>query len=265
MNDIKNIIEPSLKDGYIPYDICVEATKKLDCTFRDVEEVVFNSGWMPLRYARNTNSLSQEDQAKLFASNILIIGCGGIGANVAELLARLGVGKLTLFDGDIYEEHNLNRQNFSTPDKLGEPKVTTVLKALEVINPALIVDGHFANFSKENAQDFLDGADVVVDALDTPETKVWVASLCEEKSIPFVHGAIAGWHTQCTTSTNLGVLYREDGKGVEAITGNLSFTACLSACVQSAQVTKYLLGKATLRKEVWMLNLLEDESVSFPI
>jgi molybdopterin/thiamine biosynthesis adenylyltransferase len=78
---------------------------------------------LPPRYQRNYKTISIEDQAKLAASTVAIVGCGGLGGNMAEEFARLGIGTLILVDGDRIEESNLNRQLFATEKNIGQPKV----------------------------------------------------------------------------------------------------------------------------------------------
>ena len=253
-----------LQHGYIPYQAYLAAMKRFSCTFREVETAVFQAGWLPLRYQRNQQSLSQEEQTVLFNAHILILGCGGLGGNVAELLTRIGVGTLTLVDGDVYEEHNLNRQNFSTPATLGKPKATVVANALQAINPALHVIPETCYFDT-TTRHLVDNKNVVVDALDDPQIKHFLALTCKEQKIPFVHGAIAGWVTQCTTSTSLEKLYKQAGKGAEATTGNLPFTASLAASIQAALVIKLLLNKESLDETLWMIDLLDNESIQLPL
>lgn len=265
MNEIASLLSLHVNNGYIPLSAYEDVMRQTSCTFREIEESVFAHGWMPLRYQRNTQSLSQTDQALLFHAHVLIVGCGGLGGHVAELLARIGIGTLTLFDGDVYEEHNLNRQNFSTPAMIGLPKVTVVSKALEAINPAINVHPHHLYFDETNAHGFLENIDVVVDALDSPEMKLFLASTCKEKDLPLVHGAIAGWFSQVSTSKELDKLYHEKGKGIEAKTGNLPFTASLCASMQAALCVKVLLKKENLDELLWMIDLKDNESIQLSL
>lgn len=264
MLSLISFLRSSVQDNYVPYSAYTDAIKRFSCSFREVETAVFNEGWMPRRYHRNQHSLSQKDQAKLFHAHVLIFGCGGLGGNVAEFLARCGIGTLTLVDGDVYEEHNLNRQNFSTPATLGMAKANVVSDALMRINPALQVNALHRYFDS-TMLDVLNGKDVVVDALDSPEVKLLLASTCKTQKISFVHCAIAGWIAQCTTSTNLSYLYKESGKGAEANRGNLSFTASLGASMQAALVVKILLGKETLDDTLWMIDFNDNESIQIPM
>ena len=68
------------------------------------------------RHSRNIPALSEADMGILADSHVLIAGCGGIGGNVVESLARIGIGAITVVDGDSFDESNLNRQILCTPD-----------------------------------------------------------------------------------------------------------------------------------------------------
>lgn len=233
-------------DGFLPLSAHFEAMKRFACSFREIESLALNNGITPLRYKRNQKTITHTDQHTLFNATVLILGCGGLGGFVSELLCRIGVGNLIVIDGDVFEEHNLNRQNFSTIHTLGKPKAHVLKDALEVINPALHVKAFELFFDLSLHADLLESADVVVDALDNPELKCLIASWCKEHNKAFVHGAIAGYAAQFATSKTLEHLYHEKGKGAEIVVGNPSFTASFAASIQSAEVIKLLLQKPHL-------------------
>lgn len=228
------------------------------CSFRDVEACALTHGILPLRYKRNQQTLSTQDQCTLFHAHVGIIGCGGLGGFVAEMLTRIGVGNLTLCDGDVFEEHNLNRQNFSSIATLGRPKADVVKAGLEAINPALHVKSipHFLALPHDEA--LLQKCDLIVDATDTPPLKCALATWAKEHHKPFVHGAIAGYHAQFASCTTLEHLYAHQGDGVEKKVGNPSFTVCFAASIQSTEVVKLLLGKPHLH-QILMADLWEYE------
>ena len=74
---------------------------------------------IPRRYDRNIASLGMEGQERLFRCHVLVAGCGGLGGVVVEILARAGVGTLTLVDGDVFSESKLNRQLLAKEDNFG--------------------------------------------------------------------------------------------------------------------------------------------------
>ena len=81
---------------------------------------------MEERYCRNLPAISAEEQAALKEKRVLVAGCGGLGGYLIEHLARMGVGRITAVDGDVFEESNLNRQILSAPALLGRPSSTCV-------------------------------------------------------------------------------------------------------------------------------------------
>ena len=78
-----------------------------------------------MRYMRNLHTYSMAEQAWLLNSRAAVVGLGGLGGTVTQILARAGVGGLVLIDGDIFEEHNLNRQLFCTQEGIGSSKART--------------------------------------------------------------------------------------------------------------------------------------------
>lgn len=247
-------------NGFLSLKEHFKAMEIFTCNFREVEQMALENNITPLRYKRNQKTISQSEQCTLFKSTVLIIGCGGLGGFVSEMLCRIGVGNLILMDGDVFEEHNLNRQNFSTIKALGLHKAEVLRNGLEAINPALHVKSIPEFFTFEKYSSLLEEVDVVVDALDNPTLKSAIASLCKDKNIPFVHGAIAGYYAQFATCDTLENLYKQEGDGAEKTSGNPSFTVCFAASIQSAEVIKLLLDKPHLENAL-MADLWEYEFI----
>lgn len=252
-------------DGFVSLKHHQKMMIKRGLTFRETERKIFKSGLTPLRFKRNQISISQKEQYTLFKSHVAIVGCGGLGGNVAELLARIGVGKLTLIDSDTYTEHNLNRQNFSTIKTIGKSKVHVVSKNLSHINPALHVRKKVKLLDEKNIHKLLKNADIVIDCLDNPKTKLLLSSWCEKNHKKFIHGAIGGKSLQVTTSKNLKTFYKSDKSGVEKIYGNLSFTASNCASLQTALCIKMLLDKDFSLDDVLFCDLNDFEFINLPI
>ncbi len=241
-------IQTHLSDGYLSLKTAFEAMKHFGCSLREIEEIALKNDILPMRYKRNQSTLSTHDQYLLFQSHVTIVGCGGLGGFIAEILTRLGVGKLTLIDGDTFEEHNLNRQNFSSLATLGKYKTEVVKEALEAINPALEVSSFPLFFSLPQEEHLLVKTHVIVDALDDPALKCALSTYSKKHNISFVHGAIAGYYMQFATNQTLENFYPTVQKGVETKLGNLAFSACFAASIQSAEVIKLLLDKPHLMR-----------------
>ena len=248
------------------WDRQVEAAERFGVTIARVEEIALERGILPARYQRNRQAITVNDQLTLFRSSVAVIGCGGLGGYVVEELARLGVGRIVVIDPDVFEEHNLNRQLFSTPANLGSAKVEAAAARIRIINPAVTLEPVYTAFSPENGEELLKGCQTVVDALDSIQVRLELADVCTALDIPLVHGAIAGWFghvaTQFPGDDALQTIYGsgKKGKGVEKTLGNPSFTPAVVASIEVAEVCKLLLGKGTpLRGRQLVIDLFSME------
>jgi len=206
------------------------------------------------RYDRNFNTLSKEEQIILGKSKVVIIGLGGLGGGVCEMLARTGIGQLTLIDGDIFEPSNLNRQLLSQEDYIGIPKAEAAMKRVHAINSDVIVRHVIAYLDETNLYDYIKDADVAMDCLDSIDTRFKLQDAANKASIPIVSGAIAGVAGQVTTifpgDMGYDLIYgkksRERSKGVETKTGNISYCALFVAALQSSECIKVLLNRGDI-------------------
>jgi sulfur carrier protein ThiS adenylyltransferase len=107
----------------------------------------------------------------LSRASVGIAGAGGIGSNIAWILARAGLGRLTVIDSDFVEERNLNRQ-FYFGDQTGMSKVGALALSLRRINPALDIVAHQVRIDRDNACMLFRDTDILVEALDLDSAKV---------------------------------------------------------------------------------------------
>jgi sulfur carrier protein ThiS adenylyltransferase len=119
-------------------------------------------------------------RARLAASHVAVIGCGGLGSNAAAMLVRSGVGELTIIDFDTVEESNLNRQMFFR-DQLGQHKATALRDTLLRIYPDVVLHVHTECVSAENIATLVAGADVIIEAADRAEVKAMIANAALEE------------------------------------------------------------------------------------
>lgn len=242
------------------------AVESFSVSIAKVEEIALRQGILPARYQRNRQAITVTSQLTIFRSCVAVIGCGGLGGYVVEELARLGVGRIVVIDPDIFEEHNLNRQLFSSPGNLGRAKVAAAAARVNEINPAVTLVPILDAFSSGNGEELLKGCQIVVDALDSIQVRLELAEVCSTMNVPLVHGAIAGWYGHVTTQlpgdTTLQTIYRswKGGKGVEQTLGNPSFTPAVVASLEVAEVCKLLLGQGvSLRGRQLVIDLLAME------
>lgn len=219
------------------------------------------------RYARNMQTLSSDENERLKDFKVCVVGCGGLGGYIIEMLGRIGVGTITAIDGDIFVESNLNRQILSSSETLGLKKAEEAKLRMKKINPLIKVNSISEMLTEENALSFLTNHRVVVDALDTIPGRLLLQDSCNKLKTPMVHGAIAGWYGQITTifpgDDTLNKIYsrgESQEKGIEKHMGNPSFTPALAASIEVSEVIKILIGRGELlRKKVLFIDLLSCE------
>jgi molybdopterin/thiamine biosynthesis adenylyltransferase len=216
------------------------------------------------RYDRNFNTISHEEQALLTRSHVAVIGLGGLGGGVCEMLARTGVGTLTLVDGDVFDVTNLNRQLLSREENIGESKAQAAKERLFAVNSTIRVIAFEAYADATNLEDMLQGADLVVDCLDTIDARFVLQASAQKAGIPIVSGAIAGVCGQVTVifPGDLGYerIYgkKKEGptSGVETLTGNISYCAVFIAALQASECIKVLLKRGdVLRNKLLIADL----------
>jgi molybdopterin/thiamine biosynthesis adenylyltransferase len=219
-------------------------------TPREVEIAALEAEVAPGRYLRNLGSLGFQGQIRLLQAKALLVGAGGLGGTIAQLLARMGIGKLIVADGDSFSEDNLNRQALSEEKNIGVRKVQVARQSLAGINGATEVE-IFDGFVKEKEfAGLLAGVQVAVDALDNMPTRFRMEKACQKAKVPLVHGAVAGFSGQIT------VIFPEDPgfraiygdpqtapeKGIETELGNLAGIVSAVAALQVQETIKILTG-----------------------
>ncbi len=233
----------------LPQSAEVEVAAQLGVGRAYLQQSALKSEIVPERYLRNIGTIGVKGQLSLLQSTVAVIGCGGLGGLVVELLARMGVGTLILVDDDVFEDNNLNRQILCTEADLGKPKVAAAYERILTINPAVDIRCYQQRLGPENARPMLQGAHVVVDALDNLPSRFDLEQAAQELGIPMVHGAIAGFLGQVMTiypgDPGLREIYGRPGnieRGIETETGNLAATPALVASLQAQEVVKVLTG-----------------------
>lgn len=226
---------------------------------RQVQIAALAAGIVPERYARNQRSISFEEQIRLLNTHVAIIGLGGLGGAVTEILARIGIGMLTLVDGDHFEDSNLNRQLLSSTDMLGKMKAEVAARRVASINPAVETRTFTEFFTENNRAEILTGVDIGVDCLDTIPARFLLEDGCRTTGIPLVSAAIGGTSGQATVilpgDPGLQLIYGDPAKaprkGVEATLGTLPFAATAMAAIECAEIVALAAGRpARLRHKL---------------
>lgn len=257
-------------DGTSYHSLSLAAVQKIaqqsDWSPRRIEQKALEMGIVPERYIRNMDTLSSGDQQRLLGSTVCVVGVGGLGGSVAEMLARIGVGGLRLVDGDHFEESNLNRQRFADAASLDKPKVQIARESIAAINPAVEVTALTENLTADNGPAIIGDADIAIDCLDTLPARLSLQTACRRKQIPMVSAAVAGESGQITVfypedeglTTLYGSLESAADRGAETTLGNLAFAINMLASLECSEAVKILLGRQqTLRGRLLIFDLTD--------
>ena len=144
-----------------------------------------------LRYSRHIllDELGVSGQEKIINSRVLIIGAGGLGSAAALFLGSSGVGQITICDDDRVDLTNLQRQIIHNTESIGERKVDSAKKTLNLINPEVTVDTIESRISGDHLDELVDQVSVVLDCSDNFETRHNVNKACVKSKTPLVSGA----------------------------------------------------------------------------
>ena len=264
-------LKASLTDGTPCRTIeAVEVIRLADetgVTGRMVELAALRQHIFPDRYLRNMKTLSEADQIRLLESAVCIVGLGGLGGSVTETLARMGIGRFYLADGDVFEAHNLNRQLFSSIDHIGMPKAEAAVMRVRTINPGLEVIATAAYLTPENADALVGSCNLVVDCLDNIQSRFTLQAAAKRAGIPMVSAAVAGISGHVTTifpeDKGLENIYGPEdqldmAKGAETRLGCLAAGVNLIASLECAEVLKVLLARdKTLKNNLLVVDLAD--------
>ena len=217
---------------------------------KEVQIRALKHGIIPWRYHRNIGTIGLDGQVKLLQSTVAVVGAGGLGGTIIELLARQGVGHIIVIDNDRFAEQNLNRQLMSTERNLGEYKAVIAARRVKQINSAITVTTFVEKLTRENARELLKGANVVADGLDNLPSRFAVEAACRDLGIPFVYGTIAGFSGQLMTifpedmglSSIYGSSDNSPERGIEVKVGNPSATPAIIAAWQVQEIIKIITG-----------------------
>jgi len=195
------------------------------------------------------------DGAVADVADIAIVGVGALGCAAAEGLARAGVGRLVLLDGDVVERSNLHRQLLHRDADRGSPKVESAAKRLAALAPGCTVESRAVRVTAENAVTVLADAACIVDATDGFESKFLLNDTAVALGTPLVHAGIVRFLGQLMTIIpGVSACYRclfvappqpgDVPSCQEAgVLGSLAGTIGL---LQAAEVLRYLTGSGPL-------------------
>jgi molybdopterin/thiamine biosynthesis adenylyltransferase len=242
--------------------------KSLPLSALAIEIAALENDIIPERYVRNFKAFSYQDQIALLKSIVAIIGLGGLGGGVVEILARIGIGTLILIDGDIFEETNLNRQMLSTHNGIGTSKAVAAEQRVKKINSSVTTIIYKEFLDQQNGPSMLAEANVIVDCLDSITTRLMVQEIANKLQKPLVSSALAGSSGQVTTilpgDKGLTLIYgeqtRQSSKGAEKSLGCLPQAVTMLSALECSEVVKVLLNRgALLRNRLLIVDLHSND------
>lgn len=160
------------------------------------------------RYIRNRLYVSPEEQAVIKQKRV-VFGGAGIGSIIAECALRFGFERITIVDGDVVEESNLNRQNYCQKD-IGRYKAEVLAERLLAINPTADIQWHNEMITQDNVEKIIGNSDYAINALDFSSDIPFVFDeVCKRKGIPVLHPYNFGWAGFLTVVNPSGTSIRE--------------------------------------------------------
>jgi adenylyltransferase/sulfurtransferase len=211
-----------------------------------------------------------EGQARLLESHLALVGCGATGAAAASLLARAGVGRLTLIDRDFVETSNLQRQVlFDEADARDAlPKAEAARRKIALFNAEIAVEARVADLVPGNVHALLAGAELVLDATDNYQTRYLINDYSVEQGVPWIYaGAVGAYAVSMNIlpgeTSCLACIFPEAPTGlVETCdtAGILNTAVNLAASIEATEALKYLVGaRSAMRRTLISHDLWSNE------
>lgn len=144
-------------------------------------------------FSRNELFWGEEAQAKLARKHVVVFGLGGVGGFCAEMLARAGVGELTIIDFDKVSESNINRQIVALNSTVGKAKTELFEQRLKDINPNIKINSITDFYSEKMNVKLIElKPDFIADAIDTMRSKVSLLEFAYNNNLPLISSFGAG-------------------------------------------------------------------------
>ena len=202
--------------------------------------------------------IGEVGQERLRAAHAAVVGVGATGAAATGLLVRAGVGRVTLIDRDFVEASNLQRQVLFDEDDARQalPKAVAARRHLEAINSGVRVTAHVADLTPGNAEELLQGAEIVLDCTDNFETRYLINDLCVRDGRAWIYSGAVGAYAATMNilprgrfeeaTACLACVFPEPPAGVVETcdtAGILSTAVNFAASVQVTEALKFLTGQ----------------------
>ena len=206
-------------------------------------------------------------QKKILKGNVLVVGTGGLGCTVIDLLTRSGLGKIGIVDNDKVKLSNIHRQNLFNLKDINKFKVDIIKKKIPKINPKTKIEIFKEFLNENNAEKIIRSYDIIVDGSDNFKTKFLINRFCFKFKKKLITGAISKFEGHIFTfdfkkrSTPCLKCFYQDVPSDEILNcefdGVVGYIATLIGSIQSNEVIKFLLNIGNnLNGKILIINLL---------
>ncbi len=203
------------------------------------------------RYRRQiiVKEFGESSQDAISKKNVLLVGGGGLGSNVSDILVRMGIGSIDIVDFDSLNITNIHRTSIFDEDDVGKNKSKILEEKLSKINQDVKIKSICEKISKENISALAKNADIIVDATDNMQTRYLINDYSIKNKIPWVYGGV-----HSTTGMVMGIFSKKtpclkclnnyfiDANKELPVLGNLPVSI---ASIQCTEALKIILGKKT--------------------
>jgi molybdopterin/thiamine biosynthesis adenylyltransferase/rhodanese-related sulfurtransferase len=185
------------------------------------------------RYIRQMTmaEIGADGQAKLAAASVLVVGAGGLGSTVLQILAGAGIGEIVILDHDRVDVTNLHRQPLYGMDDIGAPKADAARKALLRANPAITVKARPERLTPHNAAALVDRATIVIDAADNFAVTYILSDRCRAAGKPLVSASVLGFSGYVGAFCGGTPSYRAVFPDAPAVAGSCASVGVLGSAV----------------------------------
>jgi molybdopterin-synthase adenylyltransferase len=230
------------------------------------------------RYSRQIifPPIGETGQKRIRNSSVAVIGCGALGTVICSALARAGVGRLRVIDRDFIEYHNLQRQLLFDEEDVREglPKAVAAEKHLKKINSEIAVQGINADVNYTNIERFIEGIDIILDALDNTETRFLINDAALKHNVPWIYGgAVASTGMTMTIIPGQTACFRcitsspaDPGTTLTCDTaGVISPAPWVVGSLQVAEALKIMVESDNLNRDLLFLDVWDSKFRHFKI
>ena len=222
------------------------------------------------RYSRQLilKDIGAKGQKKILASNVLVVGIGGLGCPAAENLVRAGIGTIGLIDNDIVNLSNIHRQSLFNSKDIKKLKVSVAAKKLQDINPLTKIKTYKSRLNQKNIENIFKNYEIIIDGSDNFKTKFLINDYCIKLKKKLVTGAISKFDGHVFTfnfkdkkTASLKSFYQEKEVSDDILNceydGVLGTTASIVGATQANEALKMLMDIGqNLKNQILIIDLL---------